>query len=143
MSLVAPCGPVYQAGTLSGNPVAMAAGLAQLKLLKETPDFYSRLNERADRFFTALAAVFDKAGAAHCLNHVASLGCVFFCPGPVRDYAGAKASDTDLYAGYFRRMLEAGVYLAPSQFEAMFISAAHTEAELEETLEAAGKACAC
>ena len=136
MSMVAPCGPVYQAGTLSGNPVAMAAGLAQLKLLRDTPDFFETLNSVGDRFFRSLDAILTEGGVSHCTNHVGSLGCVFFTGGPVKNYADAQRSDTGRYTEYFRHMLEAGVYLAPSQFEAMFLSAAHTRDDLERTLEA-------
>jgi len=139
METVAPCGPVYQAGTLSGNPVAMAAGLAQLTVLKETPDFYEKLNAGADRFFTALGQALADAGIPHCLNHVGSLGCVFFTDRPVVDYATAQTSDPQRYAAYFRHMLANGVLPAPSQFEAMFLSAAHTPEDLEQTLDAVRK----
>ena len=138
MSQVAPLGPVYQAGTLSGNPVAMAAGLAQLRVLNDTPElFYAALNAKGDDFFTALDGVMAEAGIPHCLNHVGSLGCVFFTEGPVRDYASAQKSDTELFTKYFAHMLGRGIYLAPSQFEAMFLSAAHTQEDLDLTLDAA------
>ena len=136
MSMVAPTGPVYQAGTLSGNPVAMAAGLAQLRLLRDTPDLYEKLNRAGDEFFTALDGILDKAGVPHCTNHVGSLGSVFFTPERVRNYAGAQTSDTGRYTAYFRHMLDRGVYLAPSQFEAMFLSTAHTSEDLQKTLNA-------
>ena len=136
MSMVAPTGPVYQAGTLSGNPVAMAAGLAQLRLLRDTPDLYEKLNRAGDEFFTALDGILDKAGVPHCTNHVGSLGSVFFTPERVRDYAGAQTSDTGRYTAYFKHMLSRGVYLAPSQFEAMFLSTAHTSEDLQKTLNA-------
>ncbi len=139
MEMVAPLGPVYQAGTLSGNPIAMAAGLAQLKLLKETPDFYQKLNETSDHFFGELGEIFEKKGIPVQLNHIGSLGCVFFTDQPVTDYASAKTSDTEQFAKYFAHMLSAGIYLAPSQFEDMFISSAHTEEDLEKTLEAADR----
>ena len=138
MSNIAPLGPVYQAGTLSGNPVAMAAGLAQLRVLNDTPDlFFSALNAKGDDFFTALDSVLTENGIPHCLNHVGSLGCVFFTEGPVRDYTSAQKSDTELFTRWFRHMLDRGIYLAPSQFEAMFLSAAHTQEDLELTLKAA------
>ena len=140
LSMVAPLGSVYQAGTLSGNPVAMAAGLAQLRLLKETPDFYGNLNGKADAFFSALGKVLADSGRGFCLNHVGSLGCVFFTDGPVTNYEEAQASDTGRFTEYFRRMLDRGVYLAPSQFEAMFLSDAHSKEDLERTLAAAGEA---
>ena len=136
MSMVAPTGPVYQAGTLSGNPVAMAAGLAQLKLLRDTPDLYAKLNRAGDEFFTMLDGILNDAGVPHCLNHVGSLGSVFFTPEKVSNYAGAQTSDTGKYMAYFKHMLDSGVYLAPSQFEAMFLSTAHTEADLQRTLDA-------
>ena len=136
MRTVAPVGPVYQAGTLSGNPVAMAAGLAQLRLLKDTPDLYADLNRAGDGFFAALDAILTEAGVPHRVNHVGSLGCAFFTGEPVRDYAGAQTSDTAKYTDYFKHMLGRGVYLAPSQFEAMFLSTAHTPEDLERTLDA-------
>ena len=136
MEKVAPLGPVYQAGTLSGNPVAMAAGLAQLRILKDTPDFYGTLNAKADLFFTEMGKILKEAGVKATLNHVGSLGCVFFTEEAVTDYASAKQSDTGRFTEYFRFMLENGIYLAPSQFEAMFLSSAHTTEDLEETLDA-------
>ena len=135
MGMVAPLGAVYQAGTLSGNPVAMAAGLAQLRLLRDTPDFYPRLNAASDSFFAGLDAALTHTGAEHRLNHVGSLGCAFFTGEPVTDCAGAQESDTGRYAAYFRHCLDGGVYLAPSQFEAMFLSSAHTAEDLERTLD--------
>ena len=136
MSMVAPTGPVYQAGTLSGNPVAMAAGLAQLKLLRDTPDLYAKLNRAGDEFFTTLDGILNDAGVPHCLNHVGSLGSVFFTPEKVSNYAGAQTSDTWKYTAYFKHMLDSGVYLAPSQFEAMFLSTAHSAEDLRKTLDA-------
>ncbi|MDO4865745.1 MAG: glutamate-1-semialdehyde 2,1-aminomutase [Clostridia bacterium] len=136
MSMVAPTGPVYQAGTLSGNPVAMAAGLAQLKLLRDTPGLYGNLNRAGDAFFAELDGILTGAGVPHCTNHVGSLGCVFFTAELVKDYAGAQTSDTARYTAYFRHMLDSGVYLAPSQFEAMFLSTAHTPEDLQRTLNA-------
>ncbi|MCI8418729.1 MAG: glutamate-1-semialdehyde 2,1-aminomutase [Lachnospiraceae bacterium] len=136
MEMVAPVGPVYQAGTLSGNPVAMAAGIAQLKLLKETPDFYDKLHQKSQAFFEKVEELAAKSQYSCQLNHVGSLGCLFFTKEPVRDYASAKTSDTKAYAEYFKHMLQAGIYLAPSQFEAMFVSAAMTEEDLGRTLTA-------
>lgn len=136
MEMVAPSGSVYQAGTLSGNPVAMAAGLTQLRILRDTPGFYEDLNKKSDWFFKEMEKLLSEAGVAHCLNHIGSLGCVFFTDRKVKDYAGAKTSDTKAYGRYFKHMINNGVYLAPSQFEAMFLSAAHRkEVELERTLE--------
>ena len=135
MSMVAPAGPVYQAGTLSGNPVAMAAGMAQLTILKEHPDIYKKLNETGDWFFAEVKTILREAGLPWQVNHVGSLGSIFFTPGPVKDYASAKTSDVMKYGEYFRYMLSHGIYLAPAQFEAMFLSAAHTREDLENTLD--------
>ncbi len=139
MSMVAPAGPVYQAGTLSGNPVAMQAGLTQLRILKEHPEIYKQLNEKADRFYTALDAAAAKAPQGYHINHIGSLGCLYFTKNPVVDYASAKTSDTEAFAAWFRYIFEKGYYIAPSQFEAMFLSAAHTEEELQRMTEAAGE----
>ncbi len=136
MEMVAPLGPVYQAGTLSGNPVAMAAGITQLTLLRDTPGLYEDLNAAGDRFFTALDGILTGAGVPHRLNHIASLGCVFFTPEEVFDYPSAQKSDTARYSEYFAAMLSRGVYLAPSQFEAMFLSCAHTPEDLARVLDA-------
>lgn len=136
MEMVAPAGPVYQAGTLSGNPVAMAAGLAQIRLLRDTPGFYEKLHEKSDRLFTGMKEILKEAESPYQLNHIGSLGCLFFTEQPVRDYASAKTSDTEAFARYFSHMLKEGIYLAPSQFEAMFVSAAVTEEEIDETLAA-------
>ncbi len=140
MSMVAPLGGVYQAGTLSGNPVAMAAGLTQLRLLKETLGFYEALNRKANSFFSALEEILHASGKAFCLNHVGSLGCVFFTEKPVGNYEDAQTSDTAGFTEYFRRMLQKGIYLAPSQFEAMFLSSAHSPEDLRQTLAAAREA---
>ncbi|MDO4323660.1 MAG: glutamate-1-semialdehyde 2,1-aminomutase [Lachnospiraceae bacterium] len=135
MERVAPVGPVYQAGTLSGNPVAMAAGLAQLTILKERPELYSELNEKGDWFYGEIKRIVGqseiKAQAVSC----GSLGCIFFTDVPVCNYETAKTSDTSMYAKYFNHMLSRGIYLAPAQFEAMFLSAAHTREELSEALD--------
>ncbi|MBR2738075.1 MAG: glutamate-1-semialdehyde 2,1-aminomutase [Lachnospiraceae bacterium] len=135
MERVAPVGPVYQAGTLSGNPVAMTAGLAVLETLRDTPHFYEDLNAKGDRFFGEIGRIVAAAGVPAQVNHVGSLGSVFFAAEPVVDYVSAKKSDTARYADYFKYMLDNGIYLAPSQFEAMFLSAAHTEADLARTLD--------
>lgn len=134
MERVAPMGPVYQAGTLSGNPVAMAAGLAQLTILKEQPELYTKLNETGDWFYGEIRKLLNETGAHAQALSCGSLGCIFFTDVPVCDYATAKTSDTARYAAYFRHMLSGGVYLAPAQFEAMFLSAAHTREELEGVL---------
>ncbi len=136
MEKVAPLGPVYQAGTLSGNPVAMAAGIAQLTVLKETPNFYKDLNAKSDRFFTEMDSILNNAHIPHCLNHIGSLGCVFFTREKVKDYDSAQTSRTRKFRIFFKHMLDKHIYIAPSQFEAMFISSAHTQEDLELTLEA-------
>lgn len=135
MERVAPVGPVYQAGTLSGNPVAMAAGLAQLTILKEHPEIYDELNKKGQWFFGSLKQIAEETDAPVQVNTCGSLGCMFFTPEPVVDYASAKTSDTAKYAEYFRHMLSNHIYFAPSQFEAMFLSAAHTREELADVLE--------
>ena len=135
MELIAPSGPVYQAGTLSGNPVAMAAGLAQLRLLRDTPDFYEELNRKGDVFFGNIKKAVREAGKPWQVNHIGSLGCIFFTDSPVENYAQAKTADTKAFAEYFSWMLEHGIYVAPSQFEAMFLSSAMTEEELAGVLE--------
>ena len=136
MEMVAPAGPVYQAGTLSGNPVAMAAGLAQIRLLRDTPGFYEELHKKSGRLFTGMEEILKEAEKPWQLNHIGSLGCLFFTEQPVRDYASAKTSDTEAFARYFSHMLKEGIFLAPSQFEAMFVSSAVTEEEIDETLTA-------
>lgn len=140
MEMVAPVGAVYQAGTLSGNPVAMAAGLIQLRILRDHPEIYTELNRKGDVFYGKLAEIAKESGRPLQVNHAGSLGCMFFTGTPVVNYATAKTSDTSDYAAYFTSMLEQGIYLAPAQFEAMFLSAAHTEEELAYTLECIQKA---
>ncbi len=130
MDQVAPDGPVYQAGTLSGNPLAMAAGIATLKLL-QNPDFYTDLEKKAERFAERLQAVAAETGIPAQLNRVGSLMTVFFTGEKVVDFDSAMKADTSLYATHYRQMLSRGVYLAPSQFEVAFISAAHSEEDLE------------
>ncbi len=137
MSMVAPAGPVYQAGTLSGNPVAMHAGITQLTILKEHPEIYTELNARGDWFFEELDRAAAKSGAGYHMNHIGSLGCLYFTKEQVVDYASAKTSDTKAFADWFRFMLNRGYYFGPSQFEAMFLSAAQTREELGGVLEAA------
>ncbi|HEV2386348.1 MAG TPA: glutamate-1-semialdehyde 2,1-aminomutase [Candidatus Acidoferrales bacterium] len=135
MRMVAPEGPVYQAGTLSGNPVAMAAGLATLKQL-ESPEFYAKLEARGRRLAEGLRAAVQESGIAASVNAIGSLATLFFAVGPVRDYAGAKRSDTARFARFFHEMLGRGILLPPSQFEALFISAAHTDADIDRTIAA-------
>ncbi|MHB8508971.1 MAG: glutamate-1-semialdehyde 2,1-aminomutase [Candidatus Dormibacteria bacterium] len=135
MRMMAPEGPVYQAGTLSGNPLATAAGIATLKQLIAAPP-YEYLDRRAAQFQQRIEAAAGAAGVALTVNRVGSMFTPFFTEGPVRDFAGAGASDTVAYAGFFRHLFDRGVYPPPSQFEAWFISTEHGEPELAE-LEAA------
>ena len=130
MSKVAPAGPIYQAGTLSGNPLAVAAGLAMLRHLKAHPEIYDQLERRA-------AELCASAPAGITVNRVGSMFTFFFTEGPVTDWDSAKKCDTAQFGRFFRGMLDRGVYLAPSQFEAAFLSAAHTEEDIRRTVEAA------
>jgi glutamate-1-semialdehyde 2,1-aminomutase len=139
MATVAPEGPVYQAGTLSGNPLAMAAGAALLDLLAR-PGTYETLEARSARLEEGLRQAARDASATVTINRVGSMITVFFCAGPVVDYATAKASDTKRFGRFFHAMLERGVYLPPAQFEAAFVSLAHGEAEIDLTVAAAGEA---
>jgi len=138
MEMVAPLGPIYQAGTLSGNPLAMRAGLATLPKLA-APGFYEELDRKAARLADGLRAALKESGVVGSVNAVGSLMTMFFAGEPVNDYAGAKKSDTSMYAAFFREMLERGVFIAPSQFEALFVSAAHSNADIERTIAAAGE----
>ena len=137
MEMVSPVGAVYQAGTLSGNPVAMAAGIAQLSYLKEHPEAYAALNQKSDRFFEELQKIVDESGRGYHVNHITSLGSLFFTDREVVDYESAQTSDTKAYADYCNYMQNHGIYLAPAQFEAVFISMEHTEEQLARTLELA------
>lgn len=139
MEYVAPAGPVYQAGTLSGNPLAVRAGLETLKLIN-SPAFYARLEEKARMLEAGLRQNIRQLNVPVSLNRVGSMSCLFFTPDPVVDYRTALKSDTEKFARYFHGMLEQGIYLAPSQFEAAFLSAAHTEADLELTIQASKNA---
>lgn len=134
MEMVAPVGSVYQAGTLSGNPVAMAAGLAQLTILKDHPEIYTNMRKNADRLFEGMAELVKKYEKPWKMNHIGSLGCLYFTERDVHNYEEAKTADTKAFADYFRFMLEHGIHLGPSQFEAMFVSNAHTEETTAETL---------
>lgn len=136
MEYVAPVGPVYQAGTLSGNPLAMAAGLRQLQLLKELNP-YRELDEKGRFLEEGFKQIAQEFSAAIQVNRVGSMITVFFTDIPVKDFATAKTSDTNKFAKFFRCMLEKGIYLPASQFEAFFLSTAHSQKDLEETLEKA------
>jgi glutamate-1-semialdehyde 2,1-aminomutase len=133
MRRVAPAGPIYQAGTLSGNPLAVAAGLAMLRHLKAHPEIYDELESKA-------AAIAGAAPAGITVNRVGSMFTWFFTDRPVTDYDSAKRSDTARFAAFHRSMLEEGIYLPPSQFEAAFVSAAHTAEDIRKTMQAAGQA---
>jgi len=136
MDNVAPLGPVYQAGTLAGNPLAMSAGIAALKQLT-APGLYERINQNAERLVTGLRKAIAETHIAAQVNASQSLATIFFADQPVRDYTGAKRSDTKRYGRFFREMLDRGIFLAPSQFEAAFVSAAHTAEDIDRTIAAA------
>lgn len=136
MDLIAPVGPVYQAGTLSGNPLAVTAGLATLKQLR-TKGIYKKLEERSAALAKGIGEAAKKAGVPITQTRVGSMLTTFFTPSPVVDWNSAKQSDTKRYGQFFHHMLEQGVYLAPSQFEAAFLSTAHTTQDIEKTIRAA------
>ena len=140
MDLVAPLGPVYQAGTLSGNPLAMAAGYATLSYLREHKDVYARLDKLAAEVVAGVAAAAKDAGMTMCHNRVGSMFTWFFGKGPVTDWTSAAESDTEAFGRFFRAMLENGIYLPPSQFEAAFLGAAHSEQDVQHTIAAAKQA---
>lgn len=137
MELVAPLGPVYQAGTLSGNPVAMAAGLAQLQILKKTPELYAELDRKAADLQAGLENALSKIPVQ--VNRVGSLLTVFFTGEPVTSYDQARASDLERFKQWYNGLLERGIYAAPSQFEAMFLSAAHSGEDIRQIIQAAGE----
>ena len=141
MDHLAPVGPVYQAGTLSGNPAAMVAGLHTLRALRQD-GFYERLEATSASLADGLRLSAADAGLADatCFTRVGSMLCCFFAPPPVQDYAAATAGNLEAFAAYFRRMLSGGVFMAPSQFEAMFVSAAHADSDVDRTVEAAAAA---
>ena len=135
MELVAPLGPVYQAGTLSGNPVAMAAGLAQLKILNSTPEIYTELERRGNMLQEGLRDALS--GLPAQVNRVGSILTVFFTQRPVTGYEQAKSSDLERFTRWYLGLLQRGIYAAPSQFEAMFLSAVHTDAQIAQIIQAA------
>jgi glutamate-1-semialdehyde 2,1-aminomutase len=136
MKMIAPSGPVYQAGTLSGNPLAVTAGIETLKRLKK-PGVYEQLEQRSVALADGLGKAAKKSGVPLTQTRVGSMMGAFFAPGPVVDWGSAKKSDTKVYAKFFHQMLDAGVYLAPSQFEAAFMSLAHSPRDIEKTIKAA------
>jgi len=140
MEMVAPSGPMYQAGTLSGNPLAMAAGHETLSILREDPGIYLRLEALGARLGRGLREGAEQRGVPVTVNRVGSMVTLFFTAGPVTDYASAAKADTGRFAAYFRAMLDRGIYLPPSQFEAAFLSAAHTDDDAARILAAHGEA---
>lgn len=139
MNNVAPLGPVYQAGTLAGNPLAMRAGIATLNELSK-PGVYEGIDELAKKLVAGLRKALSDAGIPAQINSIGSLSTIFFTPHAVSNYSDAKRSDTKVYARYFREMLNRGIFLAPSQFEAAFVSAAHTSGDIDRTIIAASDA---
>jgi glutamate-1-semialdehyde 2,1-aminomutase len=140
MDLIAPLGPVYQAGTLSGNPLAMAAGCATLRYLRDHKDIYAKIDQLAAEVVDGVAAAAKDAGVTMCHNRVGSMFTWFFTEGPVTDWDSAAKCDTEAFGRFFRAMLEGGIYLPPSQFEAAFLGAAHTERDVHQTVAAAKRA---
>jgi len=138
MERIAPSGTIYQAGTLSGNPLAMTAGYETLRQL--TPETYVEFNRKADLLEAGLKAAAEKYEIPHTINRVGSMVCIFFTDEDVINYDKAKTSDLQLFAAYYREMAEQGVFLPPSQFEGLFLSTAHTDVDIEQTIEAVNKA---
>ena len=138
MQHVLPAGKVFQAGTLSGNPIATAAGIAMLRSLKETPP-YERLEQLAERLATGLSEAATAAGVEHCVNRVGSMMTLFFNPGPVTCWESASKCNTELFSKYFWGLIERGVYMPCSQFEALFISNAHSDEDIEHTIKMAAE----
>lgn len=136
MEQIAPVGPVYQAGTLSGNPLAMAAGYAALTYIKENPEVYEVLEEKASYLAGGFKKNLEKLGKNYWMNRVGSMMCMFFTEEKVVDFKTAVKSDTELYGKYFHEMLMRGIYLAPAQFEALFVSTVHSKEDLNKTIEA-------
>lgn len=133
MSLLAPSGPVYQAGTLSGNPIAVSAGLASLQYIKNNPKIYEELEIKSRNFEFLIKGIMSRIGVNLSLNRVGSMMCLFFCDNEVRSYEDALKSDTQKFSKFFNFLLNNGIYLPPSQFEAIFISTSHSEDELTYT----------
>ncbi|GAB3640130.1 glutamate-1-semialdehyde 2,1-aminomutase [Spirosoma arcticum] len=136
MNVVSPAGPVYQAGTLSGNPIAMSAGLAMLHHLNDHPEVYTRLDEIGEKLHTGFRDSLTKLGLNYTINQLSSMFTLFMTERPVTNFAGAKSCDLPLFGRYFHAMLDRGVYLAPSQFESLFVSVALTDALIEQVIRA-------
>ncbi len=139
MEMMAPSGPVYQAGTLSGNPLAMTAGIETIKALSQ-PDVYRQLENRAASLEQGIAGAATEAGVTLQIARVASLLTLFFTGSPVTDYDSAKQSNTGLFGRFHHKLLENGIYWPPSQFEAAFVSLAHSDEDIQHTIEAVAKA---
>jgi glutamate-1-semialdehyde 2,1-aminomutase len=139
MDMIAPLGPVYQAGTLSGNPLAMAAGLATLRELRQHPETYRQLEQRTATLVSGVLDVAKEKGVPLTANRVGSMFTWFFQAGEVHDWDTAAKSDTQAFGKFHRAMLERGIYLPPSQYEAMFMSAAHTDADIQQTIATAAE----
>ena len=140
MEYVSPAGPVYQAGTLSGNPLAMNAGYATLSFLKNHPELYTRIDQATEQMASGMSESFKKKGLAHSIGRVGSMFTLFFNEQPVRNFEDAKACDTQAFAKFFQNMLEYGIYMPPSQFEAMFVSQSVQQTEIDRFLDACEKA---
>ena len=136
MDKIAPVGPIYQAGTLSGNPLAMSAGFAALNHIKNNPNIYEELEKKSDYLAKGFAKNLDKIGKKYAMNRIGSMMCMFFVEEEVKDFQSAVKSDTNLYGKYFHKMLDNGIYLAPAQFEALFVSTAHSMEDLDKTISA-------
>ena len=136
MEMIAPSGPVYQAGTLSGNPLAMAAGYTALKHIKDNPSIYTELEEKSTYLEKGFKENLKTVGKNYAMSRVGSMMCMFFTELPVDDFKSAVSSDTNLYGKYFHEMLTRGIYLAPAQFEALFVSTAHSKEDLDKTIKA-------
>ena len=136
MNMIAPAGPVYQAGTLSGNPLAMAAGVAALSHIKEHPELYDELEIKSSYLENGFKDNLDSVGKNYAMNRFGSMMCMFFTEEHVTDFNGAVKSDTELYRKYYHQMLQRGIYLAPAQFEALFVSTAHSNDDLDKTVKA-------
>jgi len=140
MEKLSPIGPVYQAGTLSGNPLAMSAGFAALSYIKEHPEIYVQLEKASMYLENGFKENLNAVGKNYAMNRIGSMMCMFFTEKPVNDFKSALTSNTELYGKYFHSMLNSGVYLAPAQFEALFVSTAHTKEDLDKTIKAHNEA---
>ncbi len=134
MNMIAPDGPVYQAGTLSGNPLAMAAGVAALNHIKGHPELYDELEKKSSYLENGFKENLKSIGKNYAMNRIGSMMCMFFTEEPVADFNSAVKSDTELYGKYYHQMLQRGIYLAPAQFEALFVSTAHSSEDLDKTI---------